>query len=184
MKDGQATVDQVLFAGDEATSAWFKFVSESTQADTELRVALKTEFDHFENATHQLLIVLGCLVVLSVLTWITLIALNRRNVLRERKRFVAFETVIASIGHDFGNPLGAIQEAVLMLSKKYPALMEESTFTRWPIMPHAASSSLVTDIMQVTHGEPLTVEAQNVNIENWFADFVALYASKAQKRSV
>lgn len=180
-EDGHATIDQVLFAGDEATSAWFKFVSESTQVDKELRVALKTEFDHFENATHQLLIVLGGLVVLSVLTWITLIALNRRNVLRERKRFVAFETVIASIGHDFGNPLGAIQEAVLMLSKELPSHGRKHFYT----LAHNATRSLtrlVTDIMQVTHGEPLTVEAQNVNIENWFADFVALYASKVQKK--
>lgn len=182
-ENGKSTIDEVLSAGDDATNSWFKLVSQSTQTDTALRIALKTEFNHFESATLRLLIVFGGLVVLSVLTWIALIALNRRNVLRERKRFSAFETIIASIGHDFGNPLGTIQEAILMLSKELPAHGRKHFYT----LAHKATHSLtrlVTDILQVTHGEPLTVELQSINIENWFADFVALYESKVQKKGL
>lgn len=180
-EDGNATIDHVLSTGDEATKVWSQFVSESTQADTLLRTVLTNEFDHFEKATLQLLIVLGGLGVLTVFAWIALIALNRRNVLRERKRFSAFETVIASIGHDFGNPLGAIQEATLKLSEELTSNERKHFYT----LAHKATHSLdrlVTDILQVTHGEPLPVELQNVNIENWFADFIGRYAPKVEKK--
>lgn len=180
-EDGNATIDHVLSTGDEATKVWSQFVSESTQADTLLRTVLTNEFDHFEKATLQLLIVLGGLGVLTVFAWIALIALNRHNVLRERKRFSAFETVIASIGHDFGNPLGAIQEATLKLSEELTSNERKHFYT----LAHKATHSLdrlVTDILQVTHGEPLPVELQNVNIENWFADFIGRYAPKVEKK--
>lgn len=180
-EDGNATIDHVLSTGDEATKVWSQFVSESTQADTLLRTVLTNEFDHFEKATLQLLIVLGGLGVLTVFAWIALIALNRHNVLRERKRFIAFETVIASIGHDFGNPLGAIQEATLKLSEELTSNERKHFYT----LAHKATHSLdrlVTDILQVTHGEPLPVELQNVNIENWFADFIGRYAPKVEKK--
>ena len=180
-EDGNATIDNVLSTGDEATKVWSQFVSESTQADTLLRTVLTNEFDHFEKATLQLLIVLGGLGVLTVFACLALIALNRHNVLRERKRFSAFETVIASIGHDFGNPLGAIQEATLKLSEELTSNERKHFYT----LAHKATHSLdrlVTDILQVTHGEPLPVELQNVNIENWFADFIGRYAPKVEKK--
>lgn len=182
-EDRTATITEVLSAGDDATHAWLGFVADSTQADMDLRVALKTEFDHFESATRRLLFVFAVLVILSVLVWIALIAINRRNVLRERRRFIAFETIIASIGHDFGNPLGTIQDAILKLSKEQPSVSRKHYYE----LAHKATHSLsrlVTDILQVTQGHPLSVELQNVNIENWFAEFVALYAPKVQSKQL
>lgn len=171
---GETSVVKRLIRGELQTN-------DLTSTDSSLRTILKAEFDDFEDTAGRGLVVISAIIILSILSWGTLIAFNRRHVLRERKRFITFETIIASIGHDFGNPLGTIQDAIRMLSRDLPSDGRRHYYT----VAHKATGSLtrlVTDILQVTQGEPLSVDLRYINIEHWFADFVALYAPKVKNK--
>lgn len=108
---------------------------------------------------------------------------NRLNVIRQRSRFVEFETLVASIGHDLRTPLQTIHSAILLLAGNL-SVAERAQCAAMAKNAVGSLSRLVTDITQIASGEPLTVELANINIEKWFNDFVERYKEKVHAKKL
>ena len=180
---GRTPIDAVSKAAGQATDDWMRLKRDAVSQEFQIREGMQKTIVQFQGIASRTLTVVVCLWLVSVAAFIAALLATWRLMSIGRRRFVRFELLVASVGHDLRSPLQAIQSAASLLAgtisaadrAKYAGVVKVSTGTL---------ARLVDDILQLALNEKLSIELRPVAIEAWFYNFVANYKDRAQAKGL
>lgn len=180
---GQVAIQKVVEASEIATQSWTLLKSDTVVKEFEIRDGMKKTIGDFLPIVSSSFQLVALLSVLCGFAVGFAMFLGLRSVRIERERYRRFELMVASIGHDLRTPVHLIRSTTGLISSTVSDIKRKG-FEAQLLVATKTLARLVDDIMRVVRQEPLSIQVEPVRIDQWFVEFVALYAGKAKEKGL
>lgn len=180
---GDAPIEDVFVAVGQATDDWMRLKRDAVTHEFKIREGMQKTMVNFQGVAARTLNIVIVLWFICVAAFVAALLATWRLMSIGRRRFVRFELLVASVGHDLRSPLQAIQSAGSLLAGNINA-QDRARYSGMVKVATATLARLVDDLLQLALEEKLSIELQPVDIKHWFFDFVASYKTKAESKGL